>query len=175
MRPAEVRRSLLALLAVFVLLAGACGGGGDPVAGISLDGTPRVPDDEGVVTAISFESITLDDARTYGVSKNLKAFSTVTLELEPMLVRDGQYVQIGVKKGKMVWMAGIAQVVPTEPPTVYYTGTIDGVKSSERSVVFRDGTVLRLADGYEPPVTEGAVVVKIDPVAHRIVDLKPQR
>ena len=112
---------------------------------VDLDGSPRYPSDEGVVTAISFERITLDGRRTYEVSRDLRAFSTVTRELEPMLSRRGQYVQVGLDGDTMVWMAGIAAVVPTTPAAVYYVGRMVSVQDNR--AVFSDGTVLRLAPG----------------------------
>lgn len=166
-----MRSRLTILVLVGALVVAACGPGEDPAPDIVLDGTPRHADDQGVVTKISLESLTLDGERTYPVSSKLKAFSTVTLELEPMLSRDGQYVLVGVADGKVVWMAGVAQVVPGTPRRAFYTGTLEQV--GDGRLVFRDGTVLDLADGYRPPVEEGAVVVEIDVDKRRVIRVRP--
>lgn len=172
-------RRLAVVLACVVCVAvvpGACGrgGGGEPV--VRLDGSPRVPDDEGVATSLSHTSITLDGSRTYPVSERLVSFSTYTGAIEPMITRKGQYVQIGLDeedgKKAMVWMAGIAQVLATAQPAVYYTGiyvrTIEGGKRA----VFRDGTVIRLSPGVTVPDKAGTgVIVRIDPASHEAVEV----
>lgn len=163
-------RRAAAVALSLVLVLPACGG--ERATAVKLDGSPRYPDDEGVVTAISFERLTLDGKRTYGVSKNLRAFSTYTRELEPMLSRDGQYVQLGIDDKKVVWMAGVAGVVPTKPPAVYYVGGLTRIDGEHRAV-FEDGTVLRLASGVRRPAGNGRVRAKIDPARHVVVELVP--
>lgn len=145
----------------------ACGdGGGDPRD--ILDGEPRVPDDEGIATRLDFERITLDDRRTYGVSEHLLAFSTYTLQLEPMLTRRAQYVQIGLDGGTMVWMAGIGAVLPAgDRLSAYYNGVLTGVEGGR--VTFEDGTVLRIGDGVEIPERGSLVQAQIDARAHEVV------
>jgi hypothetical protein len=157
-------RATAVALTVALAVGTACSSGGGTV---KLDGSPRYPDDEGVVTSIDFDRVTLDGARTYGVSKNLRSFSTYDRSLEPMLNRERQYVQIGLSGKTMVWMAGIAAVIPARPPRVYYTGTLVRV-DKERRVIFQDGTVLRLAAGVQPPVRRGYVQAEIDAAAHRV-------
>jgi hypothetical protein len=161
-------RRLAVALFVVVLVAAACSSGDEAVR---LDGSPRYPDDEGVVTAISFDRITLDGRRTYDVSPGLRAFSTVTRQLEPMLRRKGQYVQIGLDDRTMVWMAGIAAVVRTEPPAVYYVGRMVSV-DEERRAVFADGTVLRLAPTADQRERR-RFRARIDPARHVVVELVP--
>jgi hypothetical protein len=161
------RRTALGLAAL-VVLAGACSSSGKVVA---LDGSPRHPDDEGVVTRISFQRITLDGKRTYDVSPELLAFSTVTRQLEPMLSREHQYVQVGLHGSTMVWMAGIAAVVPTTPPAVYYVGRMTSVDGEGRAT-FSDGTVLRLGPSART-LQRRRVRAKIDPVRHLVVELVP--
>lgn len=156
-----------ALLAVAVLSVAVSCGGGDPQPDIVLDGSPRYPTDQGVATEMSFDQVTLDGERTYKVSKHLRSFSTATLKIEPMLRREGQYVLIGAEGDTITWMAGVAQVVPEPVPTVYYTGTLIRI-DGDRRLIFRDGTVLQLAEGYEPEVTSGPVLVKIDVETHRV-------
>jgi hypothetical protein len=156
----------------------ACGRGGaddDPV--VALDGSPRVPDDEGVATSLSETSITLDGERTYPVSRRLVSFSTYTGAIEPMLTREGQYVQIGLQEEDgveaMVWMAGIADVVRVDPPAVYYTGVF--VRRDGGAFVFQDGTVLRAGAKSNEPPPETRVTVKIDPSTHDGVVIQAAR
>src|SRR2546423_1275010 len=91
-----------------------------------LDGRPRIPDAEGVVEGISFDRITLDGGRSYGVRKDLQSFSTYDLAAVPMLQRLGQYVQLGLNGKKVAWMAWIGVVVrrPHAAPVVYYNGVL---------------------------------------------------
>jgi hypothetical protein len=153
-----------------VLVAGAllfvgCGEGDDDR--LVLDGRPRVPDAEGVVEKISFEQITLDGGRSYEVQKDLQSFSTYTLEAVPMLHRLGQYVQLGLGGKQVTWMAGIGVVVRSSTlPVVYYNGVL--VRREGRRAIFRDGTVLQLAPGVQPPIDQGLVRAELDPVLHTV-------
>jgi hypothetical protein len=120
---------------------------------------------------VTFRRITLDGTRTYAVSPRLRAFSTYTRQLEPMLSREGQYVQVGLDGRTMVWMAGVAAVVPTTPPTVYYIGRMVKVDRARRAA-FADGTVLRLAPDV-PTNERRRVRARIDPARHLVVELVP--
>lgn len=155
---------LVAALALVTL--GACSRGGDDR--LVLDGSPRVPDAEGVVEEISFERITLDGGRSYGVSDDLASFSTYDLAPVPMLHRKGQYVQVGLDGDEVEWMAGIGVVVraPGAEPVVFYNGHL--LRVGDGRAIFRDGTVLRLGDGVRSPVPEGLVRAEIDPGTHRV-------
>jgi len=149
-----------------VVLAGGCSrGDGNRLV---LDGRPRYPDAEGVVEQVSFERITLDGRRSYGVRKDLQSFSTYDLAAVPLLQRLGQYVQVGLTGEKVAWMAGIGVVVrrPDAPPVVYYNGVL--VRLDGRRAIFRDGTVLRLAAGVTPPVRQGLVRAELDPAVHTV-------
>jgi hypothetical protein len=166
-----VRRAIAVAL-LSCLLAGACSTGSssssEPV--VRLDGTARFPDDEGIATELDRRSITLDGKRTYRVSDQLRSFSTYTRELEPMLGRKGQYVQIGVIDGVMVWMAGVSRVIDVEgEPAAFYTGRFR--QAAKGRFVFTDGTTFAPAKGVRPPGTEAPVTVRIDPVSHRIVEI----
>lgn len=164
-RPAGPGRRLLLAAGMFALVVlGACGGDGGP--DVALDGSPRVPDDEGVLTAASNERITLDGKRSYEVDKHALVFSTYTRAVESLQNRKGQYVQIGTDGDRMEWMAGIAAVVPGDPPTVYYIGYLS--EASASTLTFRDGTVLRRGRDVEVP-EKGRVQVTIDARAHRAV------
>jgi hypothetical protein len=159
------RRSVVGVLMV-VMLAG-CSRGGDEDR-FALDGSPRFPDVEGVVERITTERITLDGGRSYDVASNLASFSTYDLGPTPMLHRKGQYVQLGVDGHTAKWMAGIGVVVraPGKPPVVYYNGYLLHVQDGR--AIFRNGTVLRLADGVKSPAPEGLLRAEIDPARHRV-------
>ena len=134
---------------------------------VVLDGRPRTPDVEGVVEQVSFEEITLDGGRSYGVRKDLQSFSTYDLAAVPMLQRSGQYVHLGLDGKKVAWMAMIGEVVEgAAAPVVYYNGVL--VRLEGDRAVFRDGTVLQLADGVTSPVGAGFVRAELDPLLHRV-------
>jgi hypothetical protein len=152
------------MVAGALVLAGCSKSVGDRLV---LDGRPRIPDAEGVVEKISFEEITLDGGRSYGVRKDLQSFSTYTLEAVPMLQRMGQYVQLGLDGKKVAWMAGIGVVVRgNAPPVVFYNGVL--VRRDGARAVFRDGTVLSLASGVTAPVEQGLVRAELDPTLHTV-------
>lgn len=175
----------LILAALAVLAAAACSSS----EGFSLEGSPqcardgdrlipgvqaRVPDDEGIATAISHEQITIDGERAYGVSDALLSFSTYDLELEPVLGREGQYVHVGLDGDDVVWLAGIAHAVDApggEGLAVYYTGTLAEIDDDR--AIFCDGTTFGLAEGAEPPVEQGFVQVRVDPATDRAVLATP--
>jgi hypothetical protein len=165
-RIARILQQSLVLAAVVVLVAG-CRGGGDKPR-LVLDGRPRIPDAEGVVEEISFDRITLDGGRSYGVSRQLASFSTYDLAAVPMLHRKGQYVQLGLDGRKVVWMAGVGVVVrvPGTAPVVFYNG--DLLRVEGRRAIFRDGTVLRLGREVQSPRPSGPLRAEIDPAAHTV-------
>lgn len=154
-------RARAALLGAAVVLLVACSNG-DSTPAVGSDTRGRVPDDHGVVSSVTLEQVTLDGKRTYDVSDEVRTFSTYDRALQPLLGFENRYVHVGLRKGKVVWLAGIGAVVPGKPPAVYYTGTVREV-DEEKGVVFGDGTVLRLADGVEAPGKAAVVQVKIDP------------
>lgn len=154
----------LLLVAVALLFAGCSKSGSDRLV---LDGRPRTPDVEGVVEQISFEKVTLDGGRSYGVRKDLQAFSTYDLAAVPMLQRSGQYVQLGLDGKKVAWMAMIGEVVRgAGAPVVFYNGVL--LRLDGDRAIFRDGTVLQLADGVTSPVATGLVRAELDPSLHRV-------
>lgn len=161
--------SRLRWIAASLALLAACSSGGGG-ASLKLDGSPRRPDDQGVATEVGRERIVLDGERSYSVSAQLKSFSTQTLETVPLITRKGQYVQVGLDGETVIWIAGIAGVIPSKPPRVHYQGTLVRVDGSD--AVFKDGTVLRLAKRVDRP-KPGAYTVLIDPGAHLVVDLRP--
>lgn len=158
-----MRRALLVALAVGALVVGGCSRGGDGSGRVKLDGSPRVPDAEGVVADVSREQLTLEGGKTYEIGDELQSFSSQTMTASPVLQRKGQYVHVGVDGDRLVWIAAIGSVVPGDEPVVYYTGTVESVDGQQ--VTFDDGTVLRLGKGVEAAVTKGAAVAEIDPEA----------
>jgi hypothetical protein len=165
-------RRLLTLAVAFVaaLSLAACNRSSSPV--VRLDGSPRFPSDEGVVTAVSRQRLTLDGSRSYAISPGLQSFSTYTLTAVSVLQRKGQYVQIGLNGKTVVWLANIAAVLPTNPPSVYYRGRL--LRVDQRQAIFRDGTVLRVAP-ETAAVPAGDVLVRLDPARHQAVDMTPNR
>lgn len=171
----RVGRSVAVVLALGLLFGGAaCSKPDSDAPVVVLDGSPRMPDDEGVATSLSTEEITLDGERTYPVSRALVSFSTYTGAVEPMLTREGQYVQIGLReqngRQEMVWMAGIASVIDLDPPAVYYTGVL--LRRSGDDLIFRDGTVIEAAEDVELPELPARVTVRIAPQDHVAVDVR---
>ena len=162
-----MRRAALPLLIVAgALLFTGCARSGSAHR-VVLDGRPRFPDAEGVVEQISFEKVTLDGGRSYGVRKDLQSFSTYDLAAVPMLQRQGQYVQLGLDGRRVAWMAMVGEVVHgAAAPVVYYNGTL--VRLDGDRAIFRDGTVLQLADGVTSPVETGLVRAEVDPSLHRV-------
>lgn len=119
---------------------------------------------------VSFTSLTLDGGRTYKITRRLQCFSTQTMQAVPLLDRKGQYVHLGVDGHTVVWLAAVGAILRTPSPVVFYTGTL--VRRSGRTVTFRDGTVLRLAAGVEPPVAKGFLQVQIDPARHLVTSMR---
>lgn len=156
-----MRRALLVAALVATVLGACARGGGDQR--VPLDGSPRVPDAEGIVADVTRERLTLEGGGTYEIGEELQSFSSQTMQAVPVLQRKGQYVHIGVDGDRLVWIAAIGSVVPGDDPVVYYTGEAEEVEDGR--VTFEDGTVLRLAKGVRPAVTTGPVVAEIDPAA----------
>ncbi|MDQ1402044.1 MAG: hypothetical protein QOG03_360 [Actinomycetota bacterium] len=167
-----MRRLLVVAAAVALVMTGAVGCRSTSKPVVNLDGSPRIPDDQGVVTAVSRQRLTLDGTRTYPISPGLQAFSTYTLTVVSVLERKGQYVQIGLNGKTVVWLANIAAVLPTTPPAVYYQGRL--LRIDRTGAVFRDGTVLRLAPELHPSFTTGRVQARLDPARHVVVSLELQ-
>jgi hypothetical protein len=160
------------------LLAGAGGCGDDSRGGgVALDGSPRVPDAEGVVAAIGpdFSTLTLEGGRTYRIPKDVQSFSTIDGSTQPLRRRVDQYVHVGLDGDTMVWIAGISAVIDTGgTKAVYYGGELRNIAGSR--LEFTDGTVLRVAKGVTVPAeAEGKrVLATIDPQQRVIVTLVPQ-
>jgi hypothetical protein len=149
---------------LLALLVTACSHDRDPLV---LDGSPRVPDAEGVVASVSAERITLDGNRSWPLSPSLQSFSTYTLETVPVRQDDGRYVQLGIEDGNVVWVAAVGVVITTPRPLVVYTGELRRVDG--RRAIFRDGTVLTMDRGVVAPSPGAVVRAEIDPGRHAVV------
>lgn len=159
------------VLATILFVAAACAQTA-PVPESILDTGPRVPSDEGVVTAVTFESITLEGVRTYKISKSVESFTTNEHTVTPLVHWLDRYVHVGVNKEKVaLWVAGIG-VVPKggSDPRVVYAGVFSKLDAKGRAI-FADGTVLKLGPGVPPPELGKQVLVYIDPAAKQIVEL----
>lgn len=174
------RRFAGAVLVAFalVLALAACGGGSSssdstPVTYVKLDGTARVPNDEGVVTAMAddLSTFTLDQTRTYKTDPAMQSFSTLDGSTQPLRRRLNQYVQIGARGDTALWVAGIAAVVAPDgqAAVAYYTGVPAQINGAQ--VSFTDGTVLTLGAGVSPPVLGARVLATIDVAGHKVATL----
>jgi hypothetical protein len=134
-----------------------------------LDGSPRYPDREGVITDVSLTELVLNGRDHFTVDPKLQCFSTYTLESVPLLGRKNQYVQLGVKGTRVTWVASFAAVVhlPAQSPVVFYTGRLVRV-DDQRRAIFRDGSVLRLAPGVAVPKVASVLRAEIDPASQRV-------
>jgi hypothetical protein len=157
-------------------LAG-CGGGGSAggsAGGIVLDGRTRTSDDAGVVTAVDFDHVVLDGARSYGVDRRaLKVFTSNTLTLAPLLGTQGRYVLVGLSHGAVSWIEELTGVVslPGQPKAVLLFGRLVNIDGHHRAV-FADGTVLPLAAGVAGPPPGAMVEAVIDPDTHVVRALR---
>lgn len=137
---------------------------GDPKGpAVRLDGSPRIPDVEGVATHVSLSEIRIA-GRRLRVGRSLQSFSTYDGSPAPILDREGQYVQAGVKGDVVEWLAGIGVVV-RPAGVVYFIGDLVGVQNGR--AVFRDGTTLAVAKGVRA-TGRRRVRVEID-AARRVV------
>ena len=173
------RRAVLVCL--LVSLAGilvACGdddeGAGEP--NVALDGSPRPADAEGTLVEVAddFSTLTLDGDRTYDVAEDLLAFAAIDGTVQPLLRWVGQYVQVGLEEGTVIWLGGISAVVELddEAPISYFTDVL--VRAKGRQATFRSGTVLTLGRRVDAPRDLPApVVATIDVGGREVVALEP--
>ena len=132
----------------------------------------RIPDDAGVVTLVSLERIELDGENSYPVSEDLESFTTGDHTVRPILSWKDRYVHLGIDDGAVQWVAGIG-IVASDPPRVLYAGVFERL-AEERRAVFRDGTVLALAEGVSPPPKGSETLATIDPSNDLVISLKVQ-
>lgn len=154
-----------------LLLAAGCSKPSAPP--IALDGSPRRPNAEGVVTEVTFDKLTLDGSRTFRVHPKLQCFDSATLRTVPLLQRKGTYVQLGVAGETVRWLAGYSAVVelPGQPAMAFHVGTV--VRSEAGEIVFRDGSVLKVAPGVQPAPAGAVARADIDVARHAVIALAP--
>ncbi|MEY2398681.1 MAG: hypothetical protein QOJ00_1855 [Actinomycetota bacterium] len=161
-----IARTVLVFGASALVLAG-CGGSSSPA--VKLDGSPRVPDVEGVVIAANAKTLTLDGGRHYKVSEHLVSFSTYNRRVVALKSAIGDYVQLGLKGDTVVWLGRIGVVMTDDAKhqTVAYQGVLTAVSGAR--MTFKDGTVLRLAPGLKAPAdARGTTYAVIDAKAHNV-------
>ncbi|MEY2417483.1 MAG: hypothetical protein QOG90_163 [Actinomycetota bacterium] len=160
-------RRVAALATSAVITLGACGG--SSAAAVKLDGSPRIPDAEGIVKTASINGITLDGGRRYGVSKKLMSFSTYNRKLVPLVRMIGAYAHVGLKGKTVVWIAKIGVVTRDGAghATVQYQG--DLVKVNGERLTFGDGTVLTLKNGLKPPADPNGPTYAVIDADHHYV------
>lgn len=185
---ADRRRLVAAAVAVLLALSSAgCGSGStdattasSPATFVAVDGSPRTPDDAGILTAVDkgFATLVLDGQTVYDVSPDVQSFASVDGSTQPLLGRVGQYVQVGLEDDMVVWVAGMGAVVRLvgQPDEVLYLGRISGVHGT--TVELQDGSVLRLADGVSvagQPTLDSPIpaVLTIDVASDRVVEVVP--
>lgn len=174
----------VALMAVLTLVGAGCGGDGgtgtSPHTFVALDGSPRHPDDAGVLTALDpeFATLVLDGGTVYEISPAMQSFASMDGSTQPLRGRVGQYVQVGLEDDTVVWVAGLGAVVRLEgqPDEVVYLGRIATVLDG--TLALQDGTVLQLAKGVTVagrPSAEAplAAVLRIDVASDRVVEVTP--
>ena len=137
--------------ALVLVLAAACTKA-VPAPDIVLDGRPHVPSDQGILSALTERTLSLDGARHYALSSKAVAFAAASLQHVPLGGRTGQYVQVGVKQRAVVWIATFSAVVQLRgrPPEAFHIATLKRV-DGQRRAIFADVTVQMMADGVEPP------------------------
>jgi hypothetical protein len=104
------------------------------------------------------------------VSKKLISFSTYNRQPVQLASTVGAYVQVGLHGDTVVWLGKIGPVAAADAkgrPTVAYQGDLVAVNGD--SLVFKDGTVLRLAKGLKAPANpKGPAYALIDAKRHRV-------
>lgn len=182
---ADRRLTVAAAVALLALGAAACSDdetgtdASSPATFVAVDGSPRTPDDAGVLTALdeSFATLVLDGETVYDLSPAVQSFASLDGSTQPLKGRVGQYVHVGLDGDTVVWVAGLGAVVRLEGQAeqVVYLGRIATVQADRLEL--QDGTVLRLADGVtigaEPsPESPIAAVLTIDVATDRVVEVE---
>lgn len=147
---------------------GACSRGGAGGAPLALDGSPRVPDAEGIASIARADLIEVA-GKQYEVSPDLVAFSTHDLSLTPLVRWQGSYVQIGLRGDTVVWLAGVAGILGGDRPVAQFSGRVKAVDGAQ--VVLDGGTVVTLAKGVRPYPPGSFVIVRLDPITGRVREL----
>lgn len=156
------------LIAAALLFAGACSSGSGGGASLVLDGSPRVPDAEGIASIARADLIEVA-GKQYEVSPDLVAFSTHDMALTPLVRWQGSYVQVGLDGDTVVWLAGVAGIISGDRPVAEFTGQIDTVDGDQ--IVLEGGTVVTLAEGAKAYPPGAFVIVRLDPITGLVREL----
>lgn len=179
----RVRRRCVVVAGLLVggALLGACSDddGATATTFVKLDGSPRLPDREGIVTDLADDLSSLEiDGDRYEVSPALQSFATADGATRPLRSALDEYVHAGLRGRSVTWIASIADVVPgPDGDVVFYVGDLERIDDGR--AYFDDGTVLRLAPGIDDPRRGAAaekparVTVQIDPSRDVVVELQP--
>lgn len=169
----NIKRYLAIGLAI-ALLAGCRSTPQEPEA----PGPPYFPDERGIVTSVSVEEIEIDGKKRFPINSFVQSFSTYKpKEARPILFWKNRYVHIGLDENKsVIWVAGVGVVDPTtDPPSVFYAdGTLQRV-DDKRNLIFKDGTVLRMAKGIQVPKVGRNLTLTIDPEKDLVVKILDRR
>ena len=164
------RRLSLLLLLIAAGLLGACRTENEPAPKEIFGSGPRIPDDQGIATGVDFERITLDDKRSYNISSEVQSFSTYDGTVTPLLHHKGRYVQLGLEKREVEWVAGIGILQADQ--TVFYNGTVE--KVDRKTLTFEDGTVLKMTNVVQAPGVGQRIRARIAPAKQGIIEIVPQ-
>lgn len=171
-------RRVLAIVVALVAALAACGDDDDGTdAFIAIDGSPRVADHAGVLTALDDDFATMTvGTRTFQIDPDVQSFSTLEGNATPLRRWVQQYVLVGLDDDEetVEWMAGVSAVVrvPDEPASAFLTDVLTSIDDGR--AVFRSGTTLPIASGVEPPSNPPvAVTATIDVDSGAVVQLVP--
>lgn len=165
-----MRRPLVAILFLLITLLTAACDRNESDRGNSGDKPPRFPDDQGVVTSVDLESLTIENKRSYTISREVESFSTYNQEIIPLLRWQGRYVHVGTEGDEVVWIAGIGVVDDSrEIPVVHYTNGLLRRIDNKKRAIFADGTVLRLDKPLGRPPLNERMSMDIDAARHVVI------
>lgn len=163
---------LVALLGVILLgLTGACSNTREP-----FDEKTRFPDDAGFVSRIDFQFVQLDGERRYRISPQVESFTSRQHKVTALLSwKNGWYVHLGLEEvdgdKEVAWIAGIG--LQPESGEVLYPGVFDRLEKGK--VIFKEGTVLTLAEGVEAAASRGdEVLATIDAKTDLVTSFRVQ-
>ena len=156
------------LVVSIALASGAC----SAAAPIDYRTAVRYPDDQGIVTAVSLEEMTIDGRSAYAISEDIQSFSTRDHQTTPIVDWKESYVHVGFDaSGNLAWVAGIGIVVEDdEARVVLYRGVLSSTDDDGNSI-FEDGTVFRFAQGIDGSVGQMATFT-IDAQRDLIIEME---
>jgi len=154
---------LCALVITFAVGLAGCSSG----AHFALDGSPRYPNAQGLLTAANKKDLLVGQDE-YAIGTRLITFSTYNLTQLPLGAAIDRYVQVGLHGHTAVWIAVVGIATSGQP--VIYTGTLLRIDAHRRAI-FSDGTVLQLAPQLHPAEQSGLVIAEIDAMTGQVTAL----